>query len=202
MGWRVSSLGSLVFAGVADVWVILRKHNDADFAADTAVRAIYTHCARKRCSSRSVNHSQYESYPATMLKSLILGLFQASATLATWAAYQEYLQSHNSSFSTQGSNRPSLVYSPKRPYKKMHSSPKRHRQCVVKSHNDFKTDDSSYVLQAVEKCNDGGHVLFPEGTNYVIGAALDLTGLKHIDIGESSGLMTWTSRMRIKRTPH
>jgi galacturan 1,4-alpha-galacturonidase len=120
-----------------------------------------------------------------MLKSLILGLLQASGTFATWSAYQEYLESHSTSVRTQQSNRPSLVYSPQRPYKKMHSSPKRDRKCVVKSHNDFKTDDSSYVLQAVRKCNNGGHVLFPEGTTYVIGAALDLTGLKHIDIGES-----------------
>jgi hypothetical protein len=120
-----------------------------------------------------------------MLKSLILGLLQASGTLATWSAYQEYVQSHNTSVRTHQSNRPSLVYSPKHPYKKMQSSPKRDRKCVVKSHNDFKTDDSSYVLQAVKKCNNGGHVLFPEGTTYVIGAALDLTGLKHIDIGES-----------------
>jgi galacturan 1,4-alpha-galacturonidase len=120
-----------------------------------------------------------------MLKSLILGLLQASGTFATWSAYQEYLESHSTSVRTQQSNRPSLVYSPQRPYKKMHSSPKRDRKCVVKSHNDFKTDDSSYVLQAVGKCNNGGHVLFPEGTTYVIGAALDLTGLKHIDIGES-----------------
>jgi hypothetical protein len=120
-----------------------------------------------------------------MLRSLILGLLQASGTFATWTAYQEYVQSHNTNGRTHESNRPSLVYSPKRPYKKMHSSPERDRKCVVKSHNDFKTDDSPYVLQAVKKCNDGGHVLFPEGTGYVIGTALDLTGLKHIDIGES-----------------
>jgi galacturan 1,4-alpha-galacturonidase len=120
-----------------------------------------------------------------MLKSLILGLLQASGTFATWSAYQEYLESHNTDVRTKESNRPSLVYSPKSPYQKMHSSPKRDRKCLVKSHHDFKTDDSSYVLQAVKKCNNGGHVLFPEGTTYVIGAALDLTGLKHIDIGES-----------------
>jgi galacturan 1,4-alpha-galacturonidase len=120
-----------------------------------------------------------------MLKSLILGLLQASGTFATWTAYQEYVQSHNtSSVRTYESVRPSLAYSPQRPYKKMHSSPKRDKKCVVKSHNDFKTDDSAYVLQAVKKCNDGGHVLFPEGTTYVIGTALDLTGLKHIDIGK------------------
>jgi hypothetical protein len=121
-----------------------------------------------------------------MLRSLILGLLQASGTFATWTAYEEYVQSHNTgSIHTHESDRPSLSYSPKHPYKKMHTSPKRDKKCVVKSHNDFKTDDSSYVLQAVKKCNDGGHVLFPEGTTYVIGTALDLTGLKHIDIGES-----------------
>jgi hypothetical protein len=159
-------------------------HNDAAIPADTIVRPIYTHGAQERSSPKSIVHFQHESCPTTMLKSLILGLFQASGTLATWSAYQEYVQSHNTSVRTHQSNRPSLVYSPQRPYKKMHSSPKRDRKCVVKSHNDFKTDDSSYVLQAVKKCNNGGHVLFPEGTTYVIGAALDLTGLKHIDIGE------------------
>lgn len=87
----------------------------------------------------------------------------------------------------------------------MHSSPKRDRKCVVKSHNDFKTDDSPYVLQAVKKCNDGGHVLFPEGTTYVIGTALDLTGLKHIDIGESSKQLAidlLDLRMQIRRMFH
>lgn len=123
-----------------------------------------------------------------MLKTLILGLLQATGSFATWSAYQEYMQSHSMKAHSHESNRPSLVYSPHRPYKKMHDSPRRHKKCVVKSHNDFKTDDSSYVLHAVEKCNDGGHVVFPEGTTYVIGTALDLTGLKHIDIGMSLSL--------------
>jgi hypothetical protein len=131
-------------------------------------------------------HSRHRICPATMLKPLILGLLQATGTFATWTAYQEYVQSHNMSVRTHESDRPSLVYSPKQPYKKMHKSSKRDKKCVVKSHNDFKTDDSSYILKAVEKCNDGGHVLFPEGTTYVIGTALDLTGLKHIDIGRFS----------------
>jgi hypothetical protein len=133
---------------------------------------------------------QCEICSAMMLTTLILGLLQATGTLATWTAYQEYVQSHNMKARAHESNRPSLVYSPQRPYKKMHDSPKRHKKCVVKSHNDFKTDDSSYVLKAVEKCNDGGHVVFPEGTTYVIGTALDLTGLKHIDIGVSLSLET------------
>lgn len=123
---------------------------------------------------------------AIMLKPLILGLLQATGTFATWTAYQEYVQTHqNTSVKAHESDRPSLVYSPQRPYKKMHASPKRTKKCVVKSHNDFKTDDSDYILKAVQKCNDGGHVLFPEGTTYVIGTALDLTGLRRIDIGMS-----------------
>lgn len=127
----------------------------------------------------------YEIRFATMLPSLILGLLQATGTIATWTAYQEYVQSHNIKARAHESTRPSLVYKPQRPYKKMHDSPKRNKKCVVKSHNDFKTDDSSYILSAVKKCNDGGHVVFPEGTTYVVGTALDLSGLKHIDIGVS-----------------
>ena len=130
-------------------------------------------------------------WSAIMLKPLILGLLQATGTFATWTAYQEYVQSHNTSVKTHESTRPSLVYSPQRPYKKMHASPKRTKKCVVKSHNDFKTDDSEYILKAVEKCNDGGHVIFPEGTTYVIGTALDLTGLRRIDIGMSLKFALW-----------
>jgi galacturan 1,4-alpha-galacturonidase len=124
-----------------------------------------------------------------MLKPLILGLLQATGTFATWTAYQEYVQTHNTSVKAHESNRPSLVYSPQRPYKKMHASPKRTKKCIVKSHNDFKTDDSEYILKAVEKCNNGGHVVFP---------ALDLTGLRRIDIGmslDASSLMLGASRM-------
>jgi galacturan 1,4-alpha-galacturonidase len=133
-----------------------------------------------------------------MLKPLILGLLQATGTFATWTAYQEYVQTHNTSVKAHESNRPSLVYSPQRPYKKMHASPKRTKKCIVKSHNDFKTDDSEYILKAVEKCNNGGHVVFPEGTTYVVGTALDLTGLRRIDIGmslDASSLMLGASRM-------
>ncbi|CAK3748229.1 Exopolygalacturonase X-1 [Lecanosticta acicola] len=44
------------------------------------------------------------------------------------------------------------------------------------------TDDSEYILAALESCNEGGHVVFPAGVTYVVGTALDLTFLKHIDI--------------------
>lgn len=151
-------------------------------------RAYIIHGAQGRPVVSSHIHLLYEICSAMMLTTLILGLLQATGTFATWSAYQEYTQSHNMKARTHESKRPSLVYSPQRPYKKIHDSPKRHKKCVVKSHNDFKTDDSAYILNAVKRCNDGGHIVFPEGTTYVIGTALDLTGLKHIDIGASLSL--------------
>ena len=54
--------------------------------------------------------------------------------------------------------------------------------CYVNSHNDLVTDDSQYILDAIRKCNHGGHVVFNESTNYLIGTALDLTFLSHIDL--------------------
>ena len=62
------------------------------------------------------------------------------------------------------------------------SSPPRSRTCYVKSHSDLKTDDSPYILQALRDCNHGGHVVFPNGTTYIIGTALDLTFLSHVDL--------------------
>jgi galacturan 1,4-alpha-galacturonidase len=55
----------------------------------------------------------------------------------------------------------------------------------VESHNDGVTDDSTYILNALHSCNNGGHVVFAEGLKYTIGTALDLTFLEHIDIGKS-----------------
>jgi galacturan 1,4-alpha-galacturonidase len=54
----------------------------------------------------------------------------------------------------------------------------------VQSHNDGVTDDSAYILDALHDCNNGGHVVFREGIKYLIGTALDLTWLNHIDIGK------------------
>lgn len=53
--------------------------------------------------------------------------------------------------------------------------------CYVQSHGNG-TDDSSYILSAVNTCNNGGHVVFTQGTKYTIGTALNLTFLEHIDI--------------------
>jgi len=54
------------------------------------------------------------------------------------------------------------------------------------------TDDSEYILAAINKCNNGGHVVFPQNVTYVIGTALNLTNLKHIDIGERLRKMDWS----------
>ena len=44
------------------------------------------------------------------------------------------------------------------------------------------TDDSPYILSALHACNNGGHVVFDASTKYIIGTALDMTFLQHIDI--------------------
>ncbi|PSN67066.1 extracellular exo-polygalacturonase-like protein [Corynespora cassiicola Philippines] len=62
------------------------------------------------------------------------------------------------------------------------NSPARNRTCVVESHDDGVTDDSEYILQALEECNHGGHVLFPRTQSYVIDDALDMTNLSSVDI--------------------
>lgn len=60
------------------------------------------------------------------------------------------------------------------------------------SHNDGKTDDSPAILQTLEQCNEGGHVVFPAGVNYLIGTALDLRFLCHIDL-DIRGTITFTN---------
>lgn len=53
---------------------------------------------------------------------------------------------------------------------------------MVKANGNGK-DDSKNILSAIKSCNNGGHVVFPKDKNYTIGTALDLTFLKHIDLG-------------------
>ena len=47
----------------------------------------------------------------------------------------------------------------------------------------MKTDDSAYILEALHKCNNGGKVVFPIGRTYVIGKAINMQFLEHVDIG-------------------
>jgi len=80
------------------------------------------------------------------------------------------------------SNRPHITCHPKHPHVPPPSPPPRGKVCYIKSHNDGVTDDSTFILDALHDCNNGGHAVFTEGTNYLIGTALDLTFLKHIDL--------------------
>jgi galacturan 1,4-alpha-galacturonidase len=112
-------------------------------------------------------------------------LLNALTGQATWLAYEEYLSLLPKHVSKHPGTRPSIDFHPHKPFKPFPTSPLRNRTCYAQSHNDFKTDDSQYILEAIEKCNNGGTVVFPLNTTYVIGTALNLTGLKHIDIGKS-----------------
>lgn len=80
------------------------------------------------------------------------------------------------------SKRPCHPITPYHPGKPFHTSPSRKKTCTVKSYGNGK-DDSKYVLGAIKECNNGGHVIFSKGKTYTIGTALDLTFLKHIDLG-------------------
>lgn len=82
------------------------------------------------------------------------------------------------------SPRPDISYSPKRPAKSAPAHPQRYKTCVVKSHGDG-SDDAQYVLEAVKQCNDGGRILFKQDTTYTVATALDLSKLKHVDLGMS-----------------
>jgi galacturan 1,4-alpha-galacturonidase len=79
------------------------------------------------------------------------------------------------------SPRPDVSCHPKTPRKPPPHHPQRTKTCYVKSHGNG-ADDSDYILAAVHACNNGGHVVFSQGTQYTIGKALDLTFLKSIDI--------------------
>lgn len=80
------------------------------------------------------------------------------------------------------SKRPNHPIAPHHPGKAFPISPARKRICTVKANGNGK-DDSKNILKAIKSCNNGGHVVFPKDKNYTIGTALDLTFLKHIDLG-------------------
>ncbi|KAF6834764.1 exopolygalacturonase [Colletotrichum musicola] len=78
--------------------------------------------------------------------------------------------------------RPNVVPAPFNAGRSMPFSPPREkgRYCYVKPGCGKKRDDAAGVLDAFEKCNDGGTVVFDK--SYLISSPLDLTFLKHIDI--------------------
>lgn len=83
------------------------------------------------------------------------------------------------------SKRPHHAVAPYHPGKLVPDSPKRTKTCVVKSNGNGK-DDSKNILKSIKDCNNGGHVVFPKDKHFTIGTALDLTFLKHIDLGMSA----------------
>ncbi|GIZ41876.1 hypothetical protein CKM354_000516500 [Cercospora kikuchii] len=119
-----------------------------------------------------------------MLPETLLLVLQALSVTATWTAYKEYLDSLPKKLSKRPSPspRPKISFDSVQPYRPLPSAGKRTKTCYVKSHDDLKTDDSKYILDALKKCNHGGHVVFPQGTTYVIGQALDLTFLDQVDL--------------------
>ncbi|KAI9697165.1 MAG: Exopolygalacturonase X-1 [Bogoriella megaspora] len=94
--------------------------------------------------------------------------------------------------STHAQGRPSLEIGPKQPYKPFYESAPRTKTCIVQSHDDGATDDSQYFLDALNECNNGGHVLMPSNTTYIIGTALNLTFLNSVDI-ELQGYLQFTN---------
>jgi galacturan 1,4-alpha-galacturonidase len=100
----------------------------------------------------------------------------------TWSAQQEYPESPPKSLSKHQGARPKTAFSPKQPFKPFPSSAPRDRVCYVSSHDDGVTDDSEYILSAIDKCNPGGHVVFSQDKRYLIGTALNLINLNHIDL--------------------
>jgi galacturan 1,4-alpha-galacturonidase len=115
---------------------------------------------------------------------LLVALATTSVASPTWQSFQKWARGLGGKTEPEHTSpRPPINCHPKSPHKPPPSPPPRHKVCYVKSHNDGITDDTSYILDALHSCNNGGHVVFKEGTEYLIGTALDLTFLNHIDLG-------------------
>lgn len=54
-----------------------------------------------------------------------------------------------------------------------------YRKCLIK-HNG--QDDSAAILDAFEKCKDGGRVVFSKGKNYVLGDVIVTPELNNVEI--------------------
>lgn len=106
---------------------------------------------------------------------LSLGFLQAVAAFASPP------QSWNNP--VHPSPRPDCQIGPHHPGKPLPPSPDRKKVCVVQAQGNG-SDDSKNILRAIKDCNNGGHVVFPKDQKFTIGTALDLTFLKHIDLGE------------------
>jgi galacturan 1,4-alpha-galacturonidase len=86
-----------------------------------------------------------------------------------------------------GQGGPNYKIGPHQPCRPIPPSPPRTRTCVVKA-NGNGNDDSANILAALHECNNGGHVIFSKNEKYIIGTALDMTFLNHIDLGKCGHL--------------
>lgn len=119
-----------------------------------------------------------------LLRTFIVATFLSAITVVaspSWSTQQKWTKSLLAPITRHQSLRPDINFSPNEPFKPFPSSPARNKTCYVSSHNDSTTDDSNYILSAVEKCNNGGHIVFSQGQKYIIGTALNLT-LSHVDL--------------------
>ena len=82
---------------------------------------------------------------------------------------------------TKGYSRTDLC-TPHHPFKPLPSSQPRTKTCSVANYGNGR-DDSAHVLSALKACNNGGKVVFEADKTYTIGTALDMTFLKHVDLG-------------------
>ena len=137
------------------------------------------------------------------LTTLLLASSAALATASpTWQSFQDWAKgSGGKSAPPHTSPRRDISYHPKQPHLPPPNPPPRNKVCYVNSHNDGVTDDSTYILSALHQCNNGGHVVFKEGTEYFIGTALDLTFLRHIDIGKNSAFHLLSDTNKERRHP-
>lgn len=71
---------------------------------------------------------------------------------------------------------------PNQPFNPLPASQIRYKTCHVANYGNGR-DDSSNIMSALKKCNNGGKVVFDAGKTYTIGKALDMTFLKHVDLG-------------------
>jgi galacturan 1,4-alpha-galacturonidase len=95
------------------------------------------------------------------------------------------------------SNRPIVIPGPYPPSVPFPNPPGRTRVCTVKT-NGGGVDDSQNILDAFNKCNNGGHVIFPTNTTYTIGKTMDWSFLRSIDIGDWKGNKRWTGLTRCR----
>lgn len=120
---------------------------------------------------------------STITKSLVAASLLLSSSVASASTTENFL---------------STLRTP-RPFHAL-ASPSRNRTCVALSNNDPTVDDASNILQAVQDCDQGGHVLFAEKLTYTIASPLNLTGLSAIDLdiqGEinfTDNITSWLGR--------